>query len=61
MITFCALSIWKRLQDSIVLFKALLKESFETYINIKALRMVFDRGFQMAREHIAMSDFDYVI
>ncbi|KAK1361901.1 Trafficking protein particle complex subunit 11 [Heracleum sosnowskyi] len=55
-----ALSEGKRFQDSFEII-ALLKKSYEAYKNMKAHRLASYCGFQMAREHYAMSEFDNAI
>lgn len=52
-----ALSEGKRFQDSFEII-ALLKKSYEAYKNMKAHRLASYCGFQMAREHYTMSEFD---
>ncbi|KAJ8763871.1 hypothetical protein K2173_003653 [Erythroxylum novogranatense] len=55
--TSYAISEGKRYQDSFEII-VLLKKSYESYNSLKALRMASLCGFQMAREHFAMGDFN---
>ncbi|KAL8133790.1 hypothetical protein AgCh_009017 [Apium graveolens] len=55
-----ALSEGKRFQDSFEII-ALLKKSYEAYKNMKAHRLASYCGFQMAREHYTMNEFDNAI
>ncbi|KDP24923.1 hypothetical protein JCGZ_24301 [Jatropha curcas] len=51
-----AIAEGKRFQDSFEII-ALLKKSYESYINLKAQRMASLCGFQMAREYFQVDDF----
>ncbi|KAF2291669.1 hypothetical protein GH714_028028 [Hevea brasiliensis] len=51
-----AIAEGKRFQDSFEII-ALLKKSYESYINLKAQRMASHCGFLMAQEYFAVSDF----
>ncbi|KAL1820489.1 hypothetical protein ACET3Z_015358 [Daucus carota] len=55
-----ALSEGKRFQDSFEII-ALLKKSYEAYKNMKANRLASYCGFQMAREHYNLSEYDNAI
>ncbi|XP_048231036.1 trafficking protein particle complex subunit 11 isoform X2 [Ricinus communis] len=53
--TYYAISEGKRFQDSFEII-ALLKRSYDSYINLKAQRMASLCGFQMAREYFSVGD-----